>query len=187
MLELLRACGAVEEGHFVLATGRHCATHIQCARVFEDPSLTRRLAEEVVARLPEDTVIDIVAAPAVGGIVFGFSVAEVLDARFVYSERVSGAMTFRRSFKIPQGSNVLICEDRVTTGGSVKEVCDLVTQAGGNVVGVASIIASSENHKFTQPFWPLLDYPTETWSADGCGLCRAGIDIMRTSTSPSRD
>lgn len=177
ILEALKEAKAIRNGHFVLTSGRHSDTYIQCARVLEDPSLTKQLAREAVNRLPEGCNVDLVAAPAVGGILFGFEVAAALGTKFIFSERESGAMVFRRSFEIPQGANVLVTEDVVTTGGSVKEVCDLVTQAGGNVVGVVSLIDRGSDRKFSQPFYPLLTLPTASWLAEECALCKEGVEV----------
>lgn len=175
MLAELKRVQAIRSGHFVLTSGRHSDTYIQCARVLEDPALTLKLAEEAIARLPEDLDVNLVVSPAVGGILYGFAVAEVLGTKFIFSERQSGSMVFRRSFSIPRDARVLICEDVVTTGGSVKEVCSLVEQAGGCVVAVSSIIDRGGERKFSHPFYPLLKLPTASWPAEECELCKQGI------------
>jgi len=175
MLTELKRVEAIRSGHFVLTSGRHSDTYIQCARILEDPELTLKLAAEAVARLPEDSRIDLVVSPAVGGILYGFAVAQVLGTKFIFSERQAGTMVFRRSFVIPQGARVLVCEDVVTTGGSVKEVCNLVEQAGGTVVAVSSIIDRGGERKFSHPFYPLLELPTASWPAEECSLCKDGI------------
>lgn len=177
ILSALKDTQAIRSGHFVLTSGRHSDTYIQCARVLENAPLTNRLAAETVARLPEDLHIDLVASPAVGGIIFGFAIASALGADFIFSERENGSMTFRRSFEIPPGADVLVAEDVVTTGGSVKEVCDLVKQAGGTVVGVVSLIDRMTDRRFSDPFYPLLSLPTASWSAEECQLCRDGVEI----------
>lgn len=176
-LAALKDAGAILTGHFRLTSGRHSDTYIQCARVLEDPALTGKLATEIVRRLPEDLSIDLVASPAVGGILFGYAIAEALGVHLIFSERVDGAMTFRRAFEVPAGARVLVAEDVVTTGSSVKEVCDLVEQAGGVVVGVVSIIDRDTDRLFSQPFYPLLKLPTPSWPADECELCKQGIAL----------
>jgi orotate phosphoribosyltransferase len=176
-LAALKDAQAILSGHFQLTSGRHSDTYIQCARVLEDPTLTNALAREIVARLPEDVQVDLVASPAVGGILFGFAVATALDRHLIFSERVEGKMRFRRSFEVPAGARVLVAEDVVTTGSSVKEVCDLVEAAGGIVVGVVSIIDRGGERMFEQPFYPLLELPTPSWDADRCELCAKGVKI----------
>lgn len=177
ILKTLTETGAVRHGHFQLTSGRHSDTYIQCARVLEDPTLTMELAKEAVSRLPQDGDIDLIASPAVGGILWGFAVAAVLDKKMIFSERQNGTMVFRRSFEVPQGARVLVCEDVVTTGGSVKEVCDLVEAAGGTVVAVVSMIDRGGERKFTQDFYPLIELPTPSWAPEDCELCEQGVEI----------
>jgi orotate phosphoribosyltransferase len=172
--------GAVQHGHFVLTSGKHSDTYIQCARVLEDPDLTTNLAREAVSRLPADADIDIVAAPAVGGIVIGFAVAQDLGVRFIFTERVEDAMAFRRGFEVPRGARVLVVEDVVTTGGSVAEVVELVTEAGGVPIGIVSLVDRGGPKAFETPFWPLLRLQVEAWEPRECGPCRQRIPV----TSP---
>jgi orotate phosphoribosyltransferase len=176
IVDILKDTGAIRHGHFVLTSGRHSDTYIQCARVMESPATTLKLATEAVERLPKDVreSIDLVASPAVGGITYGFAVALALGVNFIFSERVEGKMKFRRSFEVPEGANVLVCEDVVTTGGSVAEVIDLVEANGGHVVGVTSIIDRKTDRKFDAPFYPLLEFPTESWAPEDCAMCAAG-------------
>jgi len=86
-------------------------------------------------------------------------------------------MVFRRAFAVPEGARVLVVEDVVTTGGSVGEVVDLVREAGGEVVGVVSLIDRGGSKKFDVPFWPLLKLEVESWDADSCGLCADGVPV----------
>lgn len=180
VLEALRRTEAIKSGHFVLTSGRHSDTYVQCARVLEDPALTAHLAQAAVRRLPDGLDIDVVAAPAVGGIIMGFAVAQALGVKFIFSERDQGAMVFRRSFEIEPEQRVLIAEDVVTTGGSVGEVIDLVEAAGGRVAGVVSLIDRGGPKAFDAPFWPLLRLEVESWEPGSCGLCAAGEPV----TSP---
>jgi orotate phosphoribosyltransferase len=177
VLEALKATDAIKTGHFVLTSGRHSDTYVQCARVLEDPALTTRLAHAAVDRLPDGVGIDLVAAPAVGGLIIGFAVAQALGVKFIFSEREAGGMVFRRSFEVPPGARVLVVEDVVTTGGSVAEVIDLVTAAGGTVAGVVSLIDRGGTKAFEAPYWPLLRLEVESWDAASCSLCAAGVPV----------
>jgi orotate phosphoribosyltransferase len=177
VLEILHQTQAIRTGHFKLTSGLHSDTYIQCARLLEHPRLTNQLAREVVSRLPKGLEIDLVASPAVGGILFGFAVAAALDVDLVFSERVDGRMEFRRSFEIPAGSKVLIAEDVVTTGGSVQEVIELVEAAGGELVGVVSLISRGDTHTFTADYYPLLQIDTPSWKPEDCYLCARGENI----------
>ncbi|MCL2746460.1 MAG: orotate phosphoribosyltransferase, partial [Coriobacteriia bacterium] len=135
ILDVLTDSGAIRTGHFQLTSGLHSDTYVQCARVLEYPALTTDLAREMAARLPDDLNPNLVIAPAVGGIIIGFAVAQALNVRFIFSERQEGVMVLRRAFHIPADARVLIVEDVVTTGGSVQEVVDIVESAGATVVG----------------------------------------------------
>jgi orotate phosphoribosyltransferase len=177
VLQALKDSNAIRTGHFVLTSGRHSDTYVQCARVLEDPALTTRLAQTAVRRLPAGLEVDLVAAPAVGGIIFGFAVAQALGVKFIFSEREQGAMVFRRAFDVPESAKVLVVEDVVTTGGSVKEVVDLVEAAGARVVGVVSMIDRGGEKAFTTPFWPLLQLEVESWTPDSCSLCCDGVPV----------
>jgi len=177
ILTALKDADAIRTGHFVLTSGRHSGTYVQCARVLEDPALTTMLAKTAVERLPEGLNIDLVAAPAVGGLVIGFAVAQALGVKFIFSEREEGRMVFRRAFEVPAKARVLVVEDVVTTGGSVAEVIELVEAAGGEVVGVVSLIDRGGAKKFTAEFWPLLTLEVESWGPESCSLCADGVPV----------
>jgi len=174
VLAALEQAGAILTGHFRLTSGRHSDRYVQCARVLEDPALVTRLAQAMVERLGERRV-DLVAAPAVGGIIIGFAVAQALGVKFIFSEREGGAMTFRRGFDVPEGACVLVVEDVVTTGGSVAEVVELVRAAGGVPVAVASLIDRGGPKAFDVELMPLLRLKVESWESTECGLCAQGV------------
>jgi len=177
ILQALTDAEAIRTGHFVLTSGRHSGGYVQCARILEDPALTTRLARAAIERLPEGLDIDLVAAPAVGGLIIGFAVAQALGVKFIFSEREQGKMVFRRSFEVPAGARVLVVEDVVTTGGSVGEVIDLVRAGGGVVAGVVSLIDRGGAKKFDADFWPLLKLEVESWEPDSCSLCESGVPV----------
>lgn len=141
-LKLFRKTGALKEGHFILTSGRHSPTYFQCALVMQHPRYLQMMAEAIGEHFNTET-IDVIISPAIGGIVLGTAVGQVLGARTVFTERVKGVMTLRRGFQIHPGERVLIVEDVITTGGSVREVQELVHQTGGEVVGVATIVDRS--------------------------------------------
>lgn len=177
IVQALRDSEAVLSGHFALTSGRHSDTYMQCARVFEDPELTNRLAVEAVRRMPDHIEVDLVASPAVGGLIFGYAVASALGTRYIFAERKAGEMTFRRGFAIRPGERVLVVEDVVTTGGSVKEVIDLVSDAGGVVSGVVSLVDRGGDHGFAVPYFPLMSFGVESWDPSECELCAAGVEV----------
>lgn len=176
VLDALQEAGAILHGHFQLTSGRHSDTYVQCARILEDPALTTRLAQ-AMADSVRGRGVDIVAAPAVGGIIIGFAVAQALGVKFIFSERQNGVMAFRRSFHVEPGQRVLVVEDVVTTGGSVAEVIDLVGASGGEVVAVASIIDRGGHKAFDAEFLPLLQLQVESMEPQDCPHCLKEIPI----------
>ncbi|MCL2437734.1 MAG: orotate phosphoribosyltransferase [Coriobacteriia bacterium] len=177
ILDVLTDSGAIRTGHFQLTSGLHSDTYVQCARVLEYPALTTDLAREMAARLPDDLNPNLVIAPAVGGIIIGFAVAQALNVRFIFSERQEGVMVLRRAFHIPADARVLIVEDVVTTGGSVQEVVDIVESAGATVVGVTSIIDRGGDRAFDDDYFPLLAMKVESWNPADCAQCAEGTPI----------
>ena len=177
ILDALTDSGAIRTGHFQLTSGLHSDTYVQCARVLEYPALTTELAQEMAARLPEDLNPDLVIAPAVGGIIIGFAVAQALNTRFIFSERQEGVMVLRRAFHIPVDARVLIVEDVVTTGGSVQEVVNLVDAAGASVVGVTSLIDRGGDLAFDANYFPLLSMKVESWDPSVCAQCAEGTPL----------
>jgi orotate phosphoribosyltransferase len=176
VLEALEEAGAVRHGHFKLTSGLHSDTYIQTARVLENPYMARALAGAAAEPYLKRS-IDLVVAPAVGGIVFGYAVADALGARFIYAERVKGKMTFRRNFRVHASERVIVAEDVVTTGGSVREVVDLVRQAGGDVAGVVAVVDRSAERDFEAPFSPLVTFQLEAHDPAKCPMCEEGRPI----------
>ncbi len=142
LLEVFKSTGALLEGHFVLTSGRHSPTYFQCARVLQYPEWLEKLSGEIVAAF-RDRPIDCVISPAVGGIVLGTEVGRQLGVRSIFAEREQGQMILRRGFEIKTEERVLVVEDVITTGGSVREVMDLVQNHGGHVVGVGVVVDRS--------------------------------------------
>ena len=141
---LLRESGALLEGHFLLASGRHSGRYIEKFRVLEQPRITSRLCGELARRFANEGV-KCVAGPVTGGILLAFEVARHLGCRAVYAERGENGQGFvlRRGFQIAPGERVLVVEDIVTTGGSVQQVIDTVRNAGGDVVGLGLLVDRS--------------------------------------------
>jgi orotate phosphoribosyltransferase len=179
ILEALEARGAVLRGHFRLSSGRHSDVFVQKFRVFEDPLLTRRLGEQM-AQLYEADPFDTVASPAVGAIVLGFSVALASAARMIFSEREDDEMTFRRGFALAPGERVLVVEDVVTTGGSAREVVDLVTEAGAEPVGAAVLLDRSDPSDppdLGVPLRSLVRLDVTSFTEEECPQCADGLDL----------
>jgi orotate phosphoribosyltransferase len=173
-LEILKEAGALMEGHFVLTSGRHSGQYCQCIRALERPEYAEELGR-MIADLFRDERVDVVVAPALGGIVIGYEVARALKVRSMFAERVEGDMILRRGFKVNPGERVLIVEDVVTTGGSVREVASLVREAGGEVVGFGFIMdRSGGGADLGGPARALHTAAMESYEASACPLCATG-------------
>ncbi len=145
VLDHFRAAGALLEGHFRLSSGLHSPVYLQCARVMMDAKrgeiLCKALAENVRAAIGDG--VDMVVAPAMGGIIVGYELGRQLGLPTIFAERVDGAFTLRRGFTIPKGARIVVCEDIVTTGLSSRECINVIEKHGGKVVAVACLIDRS--------------------------------------------
>src|SRR2546430_1203311 len=139
---LLEETGALLSGHFRLSSGLHSPNYVQCAKLLEHPRHARAIGEALAAKLRGLSAQKIVA-PALGGVIIGYTVAEALDLPSIFTERKEGAMTLRRGFRIGEGERVVIVEDVVTTGKSTRETAAVVEGLGGRVAGFASILNRS--------------------------------------------
>ena len=142
ILSIFRSTEALLEGHFVLTSGRHSASYFQCAKVLQHPEYLTAFSIMIADEF-EDQAPDVVISPAIGGVVLGTEVGTQLGCRTIFAERKEGNMVIRRGFHIEKGEKVLVVEDVITTGGSVREVMNLVEEAGGNILGVGVLVDRS--------------------------------------------
>jgi len=166
ILQIFKDTNALLNGHFILTSGLHSAQYFQCAQVLKHPALAEKLCREMAEPFRE-IEIDLVIAPAVGGIVVSHEVARALGLPALFAERQNGKMALRRNFELAPNQKALIVEDVITTGGSVKEVIELVKRLGAEPVGVGSIVdRSGGKADFGVPFHPLTSLQIETYQAD---------------------
>ncbi|MDR5682957.1 MAG: orotate phosphoribosyltransferase [Armatimonadota bacterium] len=179
ILRLLREYGAIQQGHFLLASGLHSPHYVQCALVLQYPHVAARLAAEIADRFRPHRVQTVVG-PAIGGITLAYEVARQLGARAIWAERADGKMTLRRSFAVSPQEIVLVAEDVVTTGGSANEVVELVQHARAHVVGVGAVVDRSGGaHALTVRFEPLVRLSVQVYPAAACPLCQAGVPLTK--------
>ena len=145
VLNEFRAAGALLEGHFILSSGLHSSRYLQCARVLMDPKRTAKLCAELAEQVRKlvSSPIDLVASPAMGGVVVGYEMGRQLGVPSIFFERVDGKLTLRRGFTIDKGARVLMVEDIVTTGLSSRECIAGIAEEGGLTVGAACLIDRS--------------------------------------------
>jgi orotate phosphoribosyltransferase len=176
LLEALTAHGALLAGHFRLSSGRHSDRFIQKFRLLEDPALLEPFAQQLAARLRAYAPTVVVTA-AVGGIVLGYEVARSLGTRAIFVEKEAGTPALRRGFVLEKGDRAVVVEDVVTTGGSVREVMDVVRAAGAETAAVGALVRRAPAD-FGVPAEVLLDLPIASYAADACPLCAGGRPII---------
>jgi len=185
---------AMLEGHFKLSSGNHSQYYLQSAKVLEDPKTAKLLADALAEQIKASGVqVDTVCAPAIGGLIAGFALAQALDARYIFTERVNGEMTLRRGFDVKADEKILVCEDIITTGGSAMEAAAAVEALGADVVAFAALanrgfchreqsdIEAKPNCKLPEdlPFFALADFDFEMYAPEECPMCKAGGEAIK--------
>ena len=183
--DIFRGTGAFLEGHFILSSGLHSPNYMQCAKVLQHPEHGERFAKALASKLAafKPTVV---LAPALGGILVGYELARALKVRSLFAERVDGVMTLRRGQEIRPGERVVLCEDVVTTGKSIKEVEALAVAAGAEVVAMAAIVdRSGGKWALSKPLTSLLSMALVTHDPADCPLCKSGSVAIKPGSRPT--
>ena len=180
IIEMLKEAGVLQEGHFLLTSGRHSDKYMQCAKIFQDAKYSVPLCAELVKQYQDDNV-ELVIGPAIGAIQMSYEVGKQLGVKNIFAERdETGAMTLRRGFAIEKGQRVLIVEDVVTTGGSVKEVVKLVEECGGSIVGIGSIVDRTGGKiDFGVPYKSAFSMDITSYEAEECPICKNGEPLVK--------
>lgn len=178
-IKIFEETGLMQKGHFLLTSGRHSDTYMQCARLFEHPKHSETIAKDIAEAFADDN-ITMVIGPAMGGIILSYEVSRALGVTNVFAERVDGAMTLRRGFAMGKGDNVLIVEDVITTGGSVFEVIDVVVATGANIAGVGLVVDRSNGKiEFGYKKHAVVTMEVISYSSTECPLCRDNIPFVK--------
>ncbi len=187
-MDLFTATGAYLRGHFRLTSGLHSAEYLQCAKVLAYPKYAEQLGQSLAERLRPLLIdgpngnVDVVVSPAMGGLIIGHEVARALGVRHLFTERdaATNAMALRRGFSLEPGERAVVIEDVVTTGGSTKEVVELLRAAGAQVLAAGSIIDRSNGRADVgvervalQTLNPV------SWTAEECPLCAQGEPVVK--------
>ena len=178
--ELFLKTNAIMEGHFLLTSGLHSPMYVEKFNVLQHPKYTEQLCQALAEKFA-DQKIETVVGPVTGGILLAHEVGKALGTRAIFTERENGKMTFRRGFKLAPGERVLIVEDIVTTGGSVKEVIDVVLESGAIPVGVGLLVDRSGGKiDFgTVPYQALLHLDVTTYAPETCPLCQNNVPMTK--------
>ena len=181
--EIFEKSGAILKGHFLLASGLHSPVYWEKFQVLQFPEYTEQLCDMIAAHFRKQE-IQVVAGPTTGGIILAFEVARQLGVRGIFAEKEGSGRAFRRGFSINPGERVLIVDDILTTGGSIREVMTAVANQGGIVVGVGVLVDRSEKKvDFGVPLFSCHHAITQTYTPENCPLCAAQIPLVKPSSS----
>ena len=177
---LLVKTGAIMDGHFLLTSGLHSPHYVEKFNVLQHPAYTAQLCAAMAEKF-KDAQIETVVGPVTGGILLAHETGKSLGTRAIFTERVDGKMTFRLGFSLRAGERVLIVEDIVTTGGSIKEVIEVVKAAGAVPVAVSMLVdRSGGKADFGDvPSTALLTMDVETYAPETCPLCAKGVPMTK--------
>ena len=179
VIEEFKQTGALLEGHFQLSSGLHSTVYLQCARVLQFPEKAETFGRALAEKF-RGAGIQLVASPAIGGIVIGHEVARALGARFIWTEREAGEMTLRRGFTVSPGEKTLVVEDVITTGGSTRDTIEALQRAGADVIGAASIIdRSGGSAEVGVPRVALATLKVVSVEPEMCDACSAGEPVVK--------
>lgn len=179
IVAMLKEAEVLLEGHFLLTSGRHSDRYMQCAKIFQYAKYSVPLCGEL-ARQYQDEGVELVIGPAIGAIQMSYEVGKQLGVRNIFAERENGVMTLRRGFTIEKGQRVLIVEDVVTTGGSVKEVMQLVREHGGVIVGIGSIVDRTGGKiDFGVPYRSAFSMDITSYEPEDCPICKTGLPLVK--------
>ncbi|MDR1392101.1 MAG: orotate phosphoribosyltransferase [Clostridiales bacterium] len=180
--KILEKTNVLLEGHFLLTSGKHSGKYMQCAKIFEYPDQSEIICSQLVQKIKNSikTRIDVVIGPAIGAILLSYEIARQLGIRSVFGERKNGKMVLGRSFSIKSNENVLIVEDVITTGGSVKEIIEILKKNQANILGIGMIIdRQNKKNNFEIPFESVLKVKIKTFDKDECPFCKENIPLIK--------
>jgi len=183
VLEIFAEQGALLSGHFLLTSGLHSPSYLQCALVLQHPEIAEELCSALAVKAGADDrvgKIDLVIAPALGGVIVAHELARAFGVRALFSERQDGSMKLRRGFRIDPGERAFVVEDVVTTGGSTREVMKVVEEQGGVIGGAGSLIDRSGGQvNLSVPYYALAVLEIPAYQPELCPLCHAGSQAIK--------
>ena len=183
VVEIFEKSGAVLKGHFLLTSGVHSPVYWEKFQVLQYPHFTEQLCGMIADHFRKEKV-QIVAGPTTGGIILAHEVARQLGARSIFAEKEGNERAFRRGFTINPGEHVLVVDDILTSGGSIREVITAVTKRGGRVIGVGVLVdRSTQKIDFGVPLFSCHHSETITYPPENCPLCAAQIPLVKPGSS----
>ena len=183
MLGIFKTAGAIKEGHFLLASGLHSPVYWEKFRILQYPHFTEKLCR-LIAQHFRGQKIDAVAGPTTGGIILAFETARQLGTRGIFAEKEGELRVFRRDFEIAPREHILVVDDILTTGTSLRETINAVDRLGGIIIGIGVLVDRSEKDlDFDVPFFSCLRAPTTVYSPQECPLCAGHIPLVKPGAS----
>ena len=181
--ELFEQSGAVLKGHFLLTSGRHSPVYWEKFRVLQSPEFTEILCGMIADNFRRD-YIQLVAGPTTGGVILAYETARQLGVRGIFAEKEGQGRAFRRGFTINPGERVLLVDDILTTGGSIRETMSAITKLGGVIAGIGVLVDRSDQPvDFDVPLFSCLRSITPTYTPENCPLCAANVPLVKPGSS----
>ena len=181
--EIFQQAGALLKGHFLLTSGLHSPVYWEKFRILQFPNYTERLCQMIANHFRKQK-IQVVAGPTTGGIILAFEVARQLGGRGIFAEKEGEERAFRRGFGINPGERVLIVDDILTTGSSIREVMSAVNKLGGKIIGIGVLVdRSGQKTDFGVPLFSCHRAITTTYKPEDCPLCAAKIPLVKPGSS----
>ncbi len=169
VVEILKECDALLEGHFLLSSGKHSNKYCQCAKLMQYPDKTEKVISIVKDKV-KNLGVDVIVGPAMGGITAAYELGRQLGIKAIFTERENNVMTLRRGFEIKPGEKILIMEDVVTTGKSSMETAKVLESLGGKVIGIGCIVDRKVS-EIELPIFSAVELLFETYDENNCPLC----------------
>ncbi|WP_138207690.1 orotate phosphoribosyltransferase [Haloimpatiens lingqiaonensis] len=177
VIDTLKECDALLEGHFLLSSGKHSNRYVQCAKLLQYPDKAEKVLKVVVDKI-KDVEFDIVVGPAMGGVIVAYEIGRQTGKPAIFTERVDGKMDLRRGFQIQKGQRILITEDVITTGKSSMETARLLEELGGEVVGICCIADRGESD-MPYTIYSSTKIEIKSYEKETCPLCKENIPYIK--------
>ncbi len=179
ILKIFEESEAILKGHFLLSSGRHSGTYFEKFRILESPDITGKLALALKEKFKDES-IELILGLATGGIILGYELASSFGTKAIFTERIKDKMALRRGFRIKKGQKLLIVEDVITTGGSVKETIGIAEEFQADIVGIAALVDRSGGRmNLGYPLKALLSLEVESFTPPDCPLCKRNLPLIK--------
>jgi orotate phosphoribosyltransferase len=183
VLQIFKDAEALLEGHFLLTSGLHSPVYWEKFQVLQYPQHTQKLCKMIADHFRKDN-IEVVAGPTTGGVILAFEVARQLGTRGIFAEKDEHGRSFKRGFVIKPGERVLLVDDILTTGSSVRETVAAINQLKGNIAGIGVLVDRSEKGvDLGYPLFSCLRSPALAYKPGECPLCKSGLPLVKRGSS----